>query len=151
MALSRLVYFSTNKLVNGSNIAGDLKQILATAIANNSAIGVTGGLVFNRKYFLQVLEGDSAAVNQVFAAITKDPRHAKIVVVEIKPAQERLFGKWSMGYAAITELTGELSPQLAMRGDFNPTSLSGDQIIGLVLDLVSKQEGVASSETIAAA
>jgi hypothetical protein len=151
VALSRLVYFSTNKLVNGSNIAGDLKKILATAIANNTALGVTGGLVFNRSYFMQVLEGESAAVNKIFSAISKDPRHGKVVVVEIKPVHQRLFGSWSMGFAAATELTQELCAQFGVQGDFNPASLTGDQIAGLILDLVSKQEGMASSGTIAAA
>jgi Sensors of blue-light using FAD len=151
MALSRLVYFSVNKLVQGSNIAGDLKRILATAIANNTGVGVTGGLVFNRKYFMQVLEGESGDVNKLFAAISKDPRHAKVVVVEIKPVPQRLFGRWSMGFAAATELTRELCAQFDIESDFNPASLTGDQIAGLILDLVSKQEGMASSGTIAAA
>ena len=150
MALSRLVYFSTNNLTTSGNIAAGLKQILATAISNNTRLGVTGGLLFNRNYFIQVLEGDSGAVTEVFTNVSNDTRHSKIVLVEIRAIRERQFGAWSMGFSAASELSSELLAQFGIAGDFNPAGLNADQIAGLVLDLVSKAEGVASSGPVAA-
>ena len=58
MPLFRLVYFSKYNInTRGSDLTSDLKQILACAIRNNSDRGITGGLVFNRKFFVQALEG----------------------------------------------------------------------------------------------
>ena len=86
MPLSRLVYYSTNTLRSrGTALQSDLKLILTSAISHNTADGVTGGLVFNRSYFMQVLEGESATVEETFARISEDPRHRKIVLVETKP------------------------------------------------------------------
>ena len=51
MPLTRLVYYSTNKLPAAGNISVHLKQILGSAIKNNRHVGVTGGLVFTRNQF----------------------------------------------------------------------------------------------------
>jgi hypothetical protein len=71
MHLCRLVYYSNyNMNSRGDALAKDLKQILASSIRDNSDRGITGGLIFNRKFFAQVLEGGHAAVTQTFVRIT---------------------------------------------------------------------------------
>ncbi|MGZ6503312.1 MAG: BLUF domain-containing protein, partial [Tumebacillaceae bacterium] len=73
MQLCRLVYYSTyNIRSQGNDVAADLKRILASAIRSNSESGLSGGLIFNRRFFGQVLEGDHVAVMQTFARIYND-------------------------------------------------------------------------------
>ena len=147
MPLTRLVYYSTNKLPAAGNISVHLKQILGSAIKNNRHVGVTGGLVFTRNYFMQVLEGERAALTKLFVTISTDPRHEHVELVEWKTAGARFFGAWSMGYAATPQLARDLWSTFNIRGSFDPKKLTGDQLSQLVLELVSKEEGVGFAST----
>ena len=152
MRLCRLVYHSAYNISSRSNdVAADLKQILASAIRSNSESGLTGGLVFNRNFFGQVLEGDQTAVMQTFARIHKDRRHKDIVIVEKKQVDERLFGAWSMGYAGNTELFKTLCEEYGHAGQFDPTRMSGPDLTAFILALVTKEENFASSQKVAEA
>jgi Sensors of blue-light using FAD len=150
MQLCRLVYYSTyNIRSQGKDVAADLKHVLASAIRSNSESGLSGGLIFNRRLFAQVLEGDHAIVMQTFARIYKDRRHKDIVVVEEKRVGERLFGEWSMGYAGNTELFKTLCEEFGHAGQFDPTRMSGPHLTAFILALVTKEENFASSQKVA--
>jgi Sensors of blue-light using FAD len=152
MQIYRLVYHSKCNLISsGKPLAADLKQILATAISKNSGLGITGGLVFNRKFFAQVLEGENAAVMQTFARINKDPRHKDVAITGMEPAGERLFGAWSMGYAGNSELFKKLCAEHGHAGGFDPKNMSGPDLTAFILALVTNEENFASSQKIAAA
>jgi len=78
----------------------DLKKLLLRARMRNQAVGVTGMLVFYDGTFLQALEGENRAVNEIFALIQNDPRHSDLAVLHRGPGPEqRVFGEWSMGFA----------------------------------------------------
>jgi hypothetical protein len=110
MQLYRLVYYSTyNISSHGADMAADLKRILASAIRTNSESGVSGGLIFNRRFFAQVLEGDHAAVMQTFARIYKDRRHKDIVVVE----ESKLANAFSASGLWATPVTRSYSKRFA--------------------------------------
>ena len=152
MLLCRLVYYSKyNMNSRGTALTADLKQILATAIRTNSDRGISGGLIFNRRFFGQVLEGEHAAVTETFARIAKDPRHKDVVIVAMEPVGERLFGAWSMGYAGNTELFETLCAKHGCPAGFDPTTMSGPDLIAFILALVTHEEKFASSPKIAAA
>jgi hypothetical protein len=148
MELFRLVYYSTYNISSNAP-AADLKHILAGAIRSNSENGLSGGLVFNRRFFAQVIEGDHAVVMQTFARIYKDRRHKDIVVLSEKQVSERLFGEWSMGYAGNTELFKSLCEEFGYAGQFDPTRMSGPQLTAFILALVIKEENIASSQKVA--
>lgn len=145
MSLIRLVYFSKNKMPTDGSVAVQLKQILASAIKNNAHLAVTGGLVFNRNYFMQVLEGDRSTVTKLFTTISGDTRHDQIELMDVKDARERLFGAWSMGFASTPELIKELWSKIDVQCEFHPKLLTGDQIVKIIFELVKKEEGFASS------
>jgi Sensors of blue-light using FAD len=152
MQLRRLVYYSKyNMKPRGEAVIADLKQILASAIRTNSERGITGGLVFNRTYFCQVLEGEHALVLQTFARINRDPRHQDVVMVELVPIGERLFGAWSMGYAGNSALFEKLCAEHGHAGGFDPKNMSGSDLTAFILALVTSEENVASSQKIDAA
>lgn len=48
--------------------------------------------------FMQVLEGEEAAVDEIFARVEKDPRHTGILVIERAPIAARSFERWNMGF-----------------------------------------------------
>lgn len=100
---------SLRRLIYVSSSAGDLgqarlDQILSHSRSNNEARGLTGLLLFHDGCFFQVLEGDAAAVDQVFATISRDTRHSGVILLESRSITERGFPQWSMGYVGAHQL-----------------------------------------------
>jgi Sensors of blue-light using FAD len=93
----QIVYTST---VSHEFSAADIERLLAGARARNKAIGVTGMLLFHDGTFLQALEGEQRAVNEVFASIQSDARHRDIAVLHRGPGfEQRVFGDRPLGFA----------------------------------------------------
>lgn len=74
-------------------------DILREAIAHNERHDIGGFLLKTRECFIQVLEGDEAALLALMDRIRPDPRHYDVVVHYSGPVSERRFGNWTMGYA----------------------------------------------------
>lgn len=80
----------------------ELNEILAVSRNNNAAAGITGMLLFHKGTFFQVLEGDKAAVENLFNVISRDRRHSKVTKIVFEPIEERAFGNWTMGYSRLS-------------------------------------------------
>lgn len=76
----------------------DVAQILHHARQNNIHNGITGMLLFCDDNFLQLLEGEDAAVEATFERIKHDTRHADIRVLLNEKVSQRAFTDWSMGF-----------------------------------------------------
>ena len=74
-----------------------LDDILAASRRNNAGAGVTGMLLYVEGGFMQVLEGEDAAVGAVYDRIAKDKRHWNTLVLLDREAP-RAFSEWSMGF-----------------------------------------------------
>lgn len=111
-ALMHLIYSSAATQPFSNEALADL---LSLARRKNATLGVTGMLLHVDGSFLQVLEGEPAAVDSVFRAISADPRHAQIVTIIKEPIPRRAFSDWSMGHAQVT--TAELA-ELEGSNDF---------------------------------
>jgi len=94
--LSHLIYSST--ALPGLEPSA-LASILQVARGNNARQGVTGMLLFAAGTFFQVLEGDDAALQSLFATIKADPRHGNVTMIINEPIAGRVFGDWTMGFA----------------------------------------------------
>ena len=92
----QIVYTSTANQVRSS---AELERLLAGARRRNRTVGVTGMLVFHDGIFLQALEGETRAVNEIFVSILGDARHHDVTVLHRGPGREqRVFGDWPMGF-----------------------------------------------------
>jgi hypothetical protein len=81
----------------------DIERLLLDARRRNRALGVSGMLVFHDRTFLQALEGEQRAVNEIFARIASDRRHHDIEILHRGSSlDQRLFGDGSMGFADFT-------------------------------------------------
>jgi hypothetical protein len=76
----------------------DLLKVIRPA---NARRAITGMLLFSGTSFLQVIEGDPANVDDLFARIALDPRHVKVTKVVRESIQGRLFGDWYMDFATV--------------------------------------------------
>lgn len=97
--LAHVVYASAESNPLGRD---ELVGILEQARVANAAREITGILLYAEGSFFQVLEGEADAVDETFARIARDPRHADIVVVVREPIHHRSFPDWSMGFASLT-------------------------------------------------
>ena len=95
----QLVYVS--RATSGMDVA-ELDAILDTARQNNAGLGITGMLLYHEGSFIQVLEGEQAAVEALYEKIGQDARHESANVVLRTEVEDRAFDQWSMGYKRAT-------------------------------------------------
>ena len=109
----RLLYRSHDRLTAGDRRAA-LGALFTQARSNNKARSITGALLLGDGAFVQMLEGDEAAVGVLFERIARDPRHDTVTLLESGPAPARLFARWAMA-----EVSGDRDtdiPLIAGRG-----------------------------------
>lgn len=92
--MERLVYISTSRAVPDRQLVDD---ILAQSRRNNRREGLTGLLVVCGRRFLQVLEGQSEALDAAYGRIKADTRHFAMVELGRKQISKRAFAGWDMG------------------------------------------------------
>lgn len=123
MALSSLLYISRSTM-SADDAKQGVDRIVATAVARNPALGLTGALLFTGSHFAQVLEGDATSIDLLMDAVRRDPRHDEILIVERVPLARRHFADWSMAYFGpsqfvsghVTRLLNDRSPAEHRRG-----------------------------------
>lgn len=97
-SLIQLIYASAAR---GEPSEEELTRLLAGARRHNAAVGVTGMLLYSEGSFLQLLEGEAAAVDDLLQRIARDSRHASLSVIIREPIARRSFGDWTMGFATV--------------------------------------------------
>ncbi|AMJ66057.1 BLUF domain-containing protein [Hymenobacter sp. PAMC 26628] len=79
-----------------------LLDLLEQSRAYNEQHDLTGLLCYSRDgHFVQVLEGEAAAVHAVFARIQRDGRHQQVKVLSDAAGPARMFGDWRMAFARV--------------------------------------------------
>lgn len=73
-----------------------LKSILSAGRRNNPLNGITGVLIFDGRYFLQVLEGRRDTVFETFLRILPDKRHSQVTLAGFHEVPDRLFEDWAV-------------------------------------------------------
>lgn len=92
--LRRLLYMSR---AQRALPPAELLMLCSRFAAANERIDVTGVLVYAEDRFLQVIEGDHAAVGMLLERIAQDPLHTDLIIAFDEPAAARLFAGWHMG------------------------------------------------------
>ncbi|CAH1206857.1 conserved membrane hypothetical protein [Candidatus Nitrotoga sp. BS] len=144
----RLTYAST---ANKEWSSDELLELLKQARTNNGAQNITGMLLYSKGTFFQVLEGEEAAVENLYRTIEKDPRHKNCTLIEKLNITERAFTYWSMGFEKIDpkELRKIEGLNNFFENDFTPAGFASHKnIIGpLLTHLRSKLVKQVSTES----
>lgn len=74
----------------------DLQQLADSAAQRNQADAITGYLYFDKGRFMQYLEGEVAALEDLKARLLRDPRHQILRMVEDEALTERRLPHWHM-------------------------------------------------------
>ena len=93
--LFRLMYRSHNQIPQDERKV-ELGRLFGVARSFNKTQGISGALLVSDDWFVQVLEGEEAAVRTLFARIEKDPRHDRVAPLETTPIESRVFSRWAM-------------------------------------------------------
>ncbi len=104
----------------------ELEHLLEKSRKNNSALGVTGMLLYKGGNFMQLLEGHKETVLALAAKIECDPRHKGVIVLIKEEHPERQFDQWSMGFQ---KLDAAPSPEVPGYSDFLDLPLTSDQFL----------------------
>lgn len=103
MKLNRLIYKSiaSPKTMEEENIS----NILETSIKHNKSHGINGLLLLSGNYFLQVLEGPSKFINELYKNIVNDERHHDVQLLLYESISESYFSDWSMRLIEIDKVS----------------------------------------------
>ncbi|MFM2069149.1 MAG: hypothetical protein RLZZ584_4058 [Pseudomonadota bacterium] len=141
--LARLIYVSE---AAEAMTPADVDAILKTARQRNKLRDITGMLVFDRRAFLQVIEGDAQHLTDLYGRIAQDPRHRRLRLLQFGALAERQFGDWSMGFAG----SGGTSRRVLMRytasSAFAPYELDAAAALALLVALARTESHAPAAE-----
>ena len=95
--LERLSYTSKETEPFGTR---DLFDLLNHAREKNTRLRLTGHLLYAHGVFTQCIEGPTEALNSLWAALLKDPRHHDVQLLDRSPIDHRSFADWSMAFSS---------------------------------------------------
>ena len=116
MFLAQLIYFSTPNGVGDT----DIREICDQSLANNALDNITGALLYNGSYFIQLLEGGRTAISKCYHRICNDTRHKDVTLVDVSLIVERKFPDWNLRYIGASSLDVLLINRYFPSG-FNPS------------------------------
>jgi transcriptional regulator with XRE-family HTH domain len=128
----RLIYFSTATASTMEAMRETLEDIRQTASIHNTEAGVTGVLLARGGRFLQVLEGGREAVRRIYGAISTDPRHGALQMVQFRQVSSRQFGDWSLCCGIFPSDQEMFADEPALADSFRPETISPASILGLL-------------------
>jgi hypothetical protein len=78
--------------------ADGLKELTTKASSNNKKLNITGCMLYASGYFLQLLEGNNAAVDILYSKIKQDERHkgSRILIENELDNDKGLYDRWFM-------------------------------------------------------
>jgi hypothetical protein len=92
-----------------------LLELCKTSAAKNARLGITGLLLLSGEAFLQVLEGPSDAVNELYLRIARDGRHGRLRLLRYERITKRTFEDWAMHVVDLDDLPMEKREFLRFR------------------------------------
>jgi hypothetical protein len=81
----------------------ELVSLLEISRRNNESAGLSGMLLYSSQSFLQVLEGDPAALEATYARIKVDDRHTNLRLLLDAEVPAPLFPDWTMGFEHVDD------------------------------------------------
>jgi hypothetical protein len=135
--LVQIVYVSRSTFTTmpaERGIEPSVARILAQSRVNNAKRGLVGALYFGDGCFFQCLEGRTADVERLYAALLQDPRHTDLKVLIRRPIERTGFSTWAMKYVPLDAEMKALLRELGMPA-FDPYRFD-DGTVARVLDML---------------
>lgn len=91
-----MIVYTSEYQGDSKEIASVLKDISCVAKLNNPKVDITGVLFYHNRRFLQVIEANKAALEDLMQRIANDNRHKNIVRLLDEPILNKSFSSWNM-------------------------------------------------------
>ncbi len=131
MGLYRLIYASTVKDLDHAR----LKTVIESSAEENARRYLTGMLLMDNGYFVQLLEGERAAVSERFIDIAAETHHDGIEILVCGPIDARLFSDWGAQYIGSQGKAARVLKRYQGGPAFNPYKLTSGNAESLCVDL----------------
>ena len=135
----QLVYHS--RFTGTGGALGTVREILTRSQNNNFHNNITGFLIFDKISFVQVLEGEQTAVEDTYARILGDTRHADIILVATREVDARDFPEWSMGGFLRDPEVQHIYARHNITDGLDASTLTCAQVVALAKDLLAYDLG----------
>jgi hypothetical protein len=132
MPLVQLSYCS-KMAIRPDAIDFNLAQLLDYASARNKLSHITGCLAWCGNWFIQIIEGEPAAVEETFSRIAKDSRHHDIKVLARRDIRGRSFPDWNMAGANLMEQSPHFLQAHGIGPDFDPSKILSAQVLLILM------------------
>jgi CheY-like chemotaxis protein len=106
LVLRRVLYLSRARRVLRTR---ELLSMCGRFSAANARVHITGALLAVGDRYLQVIEGETTAIEMLLRRIAQDPRHGDMAILFDERSRQRLFADWNMGCIRLDERY-ELTP-----------------------------------------
>lgn len=116
-----------------------VEEIVEGARGRNTALGITGALIFTHRHFAQYVEGPEVGIAELMASLRRDPRHCDMDIVSHSRSQRRRFDDWSMAYAGPSVFVEQQVEAALGSGLEDATSLSAERLIRLMAEFAHHQ------------
>ncbi|WP_168379503.1 MULTISPECIES: BLUF domain-containing protein [Acinetobacter] len=130
----QLCYAST-RIEQQFDLIQDLSDILVRARSFNTEKRIFGVLYYAEGRFFQCLQGEQAALEQLFQHIAQDTRHRDIVRYPDQTIDQIDFSKWSMKYVNRHSEIASLFQRFG-HSSFQPNLLNTEQIQAFLTTLL---------------
>lgn len=148
--IHQLFYYSRNTVPGGDRaMLTNLREIVSASQRNNSRDGVTGFLIFDKTWFLQILEGERSQVTKTYNRIARDNRHAGTTIINVQDVSTRSFPDWTMGGALRTLEVQEIYLSHGIGTVMDPSRLTSSQILHLARDLQAFEQAKRQGQRLA--
>lgn len=102
-----LIYISTATSLPSED---DLEELLKQSRVRNLRQNITGMLLYSNATYLQVLEGESKDVHEIYDSILNDPRNTGNIILLEESIKQRDFPTWTMGFKNLENFSPEELP-----------------------------------------
>ncbi|ETI61053.1 blue-light sensor BLUF [Sphingobium sp. C100] len=109
-----------------------VQAIVAISRLRNSALDVTGALVWTGRRFAQFLEGPAAGIGALRESIEQDARHREVWTLEASQASGRMFDGWSLAYSGTASYVERELQRISARAAANAADSARDLKLLLV-------------------
>ena len=96
----------------------DIKDILTSAHKYNAKNSVTGCLLYYKREFIQILEGEEEIIKPLFDVIYQDDRHKDVLLLSEGEKAHRAFSDFSMAYHELSDAEAHSISEQLFKSNF---------------------------------
>ncbi|MGL4636075.1 MAG: BLUF domain-containing protein [Beijerinckiaceae bacterium] len=121
------------------DIASTHAEIMYRASSRNKQNGITGCLAYCCNWFIQVIEGEQAVVEETFERIKNDSRHSDIRLMGRREIRGRSFPDWNMVGINLKEQSAQYLQSYGVTLGFDPEKALSSQMLLMLMDIADRK------------